>query len=464
MKRIRWSRSTFNGQLGEIINVRMTRVSGSTNPFLRLISPDGEVLAVDDNSGGDNAALLRNILLPSTGTYLIQASGGLTQVDTVFCYSFNAALVTPVFITPTPLVPVVEVLTPTLATAISGRNLLEDHVPLLGSISRLGDFDAYSLSAAAGQHITVGVSPQGDGGLQPNIEIIGPDGDVVASANPTTSAAEGDALVADFPIRVTAVYRVHITGLNETTGDYLVSFGFGTTREDVQHGRTLSDELYNGRLSKRGLRDVWSLFLNAGDVIAASVTPADASFDPVLEFALANDESPDDTSDNVIAQDDNSGGNGAALITQAIAPQTGLYHLRVSAAGAVSVGSYTMVWHYVNAAPTATPMPGVVPLFTVQDVVPQDTYLFYPFQGQLGQQIQVRVRAMPNSTLDAVAALLDTSGEVIASADDSDGTLNPRFTFTLPSNGTYMVRINGYLSEGAFELVVERLFPLQAGS
>lgn len=229
-------------------------------------------------------------------------------------------------------------------------------------------------------------------------------------------------------------------------------------------GRTLSDEFYNGSLPKRGLRDVWSLFLNVGDVIAASVTPSNNSFDPVLEFALAADETPDDTSDNVIAFDDNSGGDGAALIAQATAPQTGLYHLRISAAGAASIGSYSLVWRYVNAAPTPTPMPGVVPMFTIHDTVPQDTYLFYPFQGQTGQQIQVRVRAMPNSTLDAVAALLDLNGEVIASADDSDGTLNPRFTFTIPADGTYTVRLNGYLSAGAFELVVERLFPLQAGS
>jgi hypothetical protein len=135
----------------------------------------------------------------------------------------------------------------------------------------------------------------------------------------------------------------------------------------------------------------------------------------------------------------------------------------VSAAGAASVGNYTLVWRYINAAPTPTPMPGVVPMFTVQDVLPRDTYRFYPFQGQQGQQIQIRVRAVPNSLLDPVAALLDPDGEEIVSVDDSDGTLNPRFTFTIPENGTYTVRVNGYLSEGAFELVVERLFPLQAG-
>jgi hypothetical protein len=454
---------TFEGASGQIVNIRLARLSGNADPFLRLISPDGIVLAVDDNSGGDDSALLRNVPLPEDGEYMVQVSGNGMTGGYNITLSFDTISVTPVFVTPTPRIDIVEVLTPTLATAISGRNLLEDHIPLIGSISRVGDFDSYSLSAAAGQHITVGVSPLNDSALQPHVEIVGPDGDVVTSADPSTSAADGDALIANFPIRVTAVYRVHITALEESLGDYQVSFGFGISREDVMRGRTLSDEIYNSSIPKRGLRDVWSLFLNAGDVIAASATPVDNNFDPILEFALANDETPDDTTDNIIDSDDNSGGDGAALLAQVTAPQTGLYHLRIAAAGTASVGAYTLVWRYINAAPTPTPMPGVVPIFTIDDVMPADTYLFYPFQGQTGQQIQIYVRALPNSNLDPVAALLDESGEVIASADDSDGTLNPRFMFTIPANGTYTVRINGYLSQGAFELTVDRLFPLQSG-
>jgi hypothetical protein len=455
---------TFEGQSGQLVTLQLARVSGNHDPFLRLISPEGRELAVDDNSGADGTALLRNIPLSIDGEYRVQASGKGRTGGYSLVMTFDFVAVTPVFVTPTPLVALVEVLTPTLATAVSGRNQLQDHVPLIGSISRQGDFDRYSLFAAVGEHITVGVSPLAGSTLQPNIELIGPDGDVVAAADPTTSAANGDALVANFPVRITATYSLHVTGLENSTGDYVVSYGRGVSREEVMRGRTLADEIYEGSLQRRGLRDVWSLFLNAGDVIAAAATPNDSSFDPVLEFALASDESPDDTMDNLIASDDNSGEAGAALIVQATAPQTGLYHLRVTAAGAVSIGSYNLVWRYINAAPTPTPLPGVVPLFTVQDVVPRDTYLFFPFQGQRGQQLQFRVRAANNSTLDPVAALLDDTGEVIASADDSDGTLNPRFTFTIPANGTYTVRINGYLSEGEFELVVERLFPLQSGS
>lgn len=58
---------TFEGASGQVVNIRLARLSGNADPFLRLISPDGAVLAVDDNSGGDDSALLRNVVLPENG-------------------------------------------------------------------------------------------------------------------------------------------------------------------------------------------------------------------------------------------------------------------------------------------------------------------------------------------------------------------------------------------------------------
>ncbi|NWF69970.1 MAG: hypothetical protein HXY40_12865 [Chloroflexi bacterium] len=451
---------TFEARAGQMVSISMARVSGTLDPYLLLISPSGEPLAVDDNNGVDGGALLRNIPLPVSGVYRVQASGkGFTGGYSIQLL-FNPQPVTPVFSTPAPAAPQVEVLTPTLATAVSGRNRLEDHVPLLGSISRAGDIDIFSFFAAAGERISVGVSPAGDGALRPNIDIIGPDGEVIASANADNSAAGDDALVANVPIRSTAVYSVYITGLENTMGDYVVSYGRGVSREDVQQGRTIADQAFVGTIPRRGLRHVWSLYLNAGDIIAVAVTPDDESFDPVLEFALANDDTPDDTTDNVIARDDNSGGARAALIAQVSAPASGLYHIRITAAGAASVGAYTMIWRYINAAPTATPLPGVVAIFSIAETVPPNTYLFYPFQGQAGVEMQIRVVGQAGSGLDPVVAVLDPAGQVIAEADDSDGTLNPRLTLTLPENGTFTVRVAGYSgSSGGFTLTVERLFP-----
>ncbi|MBC7871477.1 MAG: pre-peptidase C-terminal domain-containing protein, partial [Chitinophagaceae bacterium] len=71
--------------------------------------------------------------------------------------------------------------------------------------------------------------------------------------------------------------------------------------------------------------------------------------------------------------------------------------------------------------------------------------------------VRIRVLATDGTTFDPVAALLDPAGTVIAEADDSEG-LNPVMTLELPADGTYSVRVNGYLTSGAYTVLVEELF------
>jgi hypothetical protein len=136
-----------------------------------------------------------------------------------------------------------------------------------------------------------------------------------------------------------------------------------------------------------------------------------------------------------------------------------LYHLRVTAAGGFGSGSYALVWHYINLAATATPQPGSLPILTFSDSITPGTYQFYTFQGSAGQQVEIQVVAKPGSDFDPVAALVGLDGQVITEADDDGDDLNPRFTTILPADGTYRVRVNGYLTGGAFTLTVKALYP-----
>jgi hypothetical protein len=90
--------------------------------------------------------------------------------------------------------------------------------------------------------------------------------------------------------------------------------------------------------------------------------------------------------------------------------------------------------------------------------VEEGGYRFYPFQGAAGERIRLRVTAQPGSALDSVAAVLGPEGQVLAEDDDSGGNLNPYLEVTLPADGTYTVRINGYLSSGDFVLTIERIY------
>ncbi len=444
----------FNGETNEYVTIQMGRVNGTVDPILTLYTPQGNAMATDDNSGGNRAATIRNILLPQEGVYSIAAEGDGFPGSYWISLSVGEIVlpVTPIIRIPTPT-PFAETLTPDVPTAVIG-NRLEDHVPVSQVISNEGEFDRFPIFAAAGEYLTIGVSPLGLSAFEPYVEIFGPTGELVASASTTDGIAARDALIPMMPVPLTGVYVVFVKGLDdESTGDYSVSYGIGPSRENTLRGLTEPDSVYNGEIIRRGLRDVWSLYLNAGDIITAAVSPSTNTLDPFLELV-----GPDGS---LVATDDNSGGGFNPLINSATAPVSGLYRLRVTPVNAATSGPYTLVWRYVNIAPTPTTAPELIPIMDYDDFVPENTYLFYPFHGRAGQQVLVRVNAGAGSTLDPVAAVLGPDGNVIAEQDDREGSLNPRFFVELPEDGTYTVRVNGYLSSGPFQLNV---FLLAGGS
>jgi hypothetical protein len=437
----------FNGQGGEYVTIQMGRVNGTIDPILTLYTPLGVPMATDDNSGGNLAATIRNIVLPEDGVYSVAAEGDGFPGSYWISLSVGEILLP---VTPTIRIgtatPYSETLTPGVSTAIPGGTL-EDHVPVSQAIYEAGDFDRFPISAAAGQFLTIGASPLGLSQFEPYVEIYGPGGDLVASASSRDGLAGKDAFIPMMPVSLTGVYMMLVKGADEaSTGDYYVSYGVGPSREDTLRGLTQPDTVHNGTIIRRGLRDVWSLYLNAGDIITATVSPSNDTLDPFLELVA-----PDGT---VVAMDDNGGGGRNPLINSISASVSGLYRLRVTPVEAATNGPYTLVWRYVSIGPTATPVPALIPILDYDDFATAETYLFYPFQGRAGQRVLIDVAALRDSPLDPVAALLGPDGVVIVEQDDWDGHLNPSFFVDLLEDGTYTVRVNGYLSSGGFRLRV----------
>jgi hypothetical protein len=64
---------TLNGAAGQSVTIWCSPASGSeTDPRIKVLDPNGNEIASDDDSGGDYSALISNLVLPSTGTYRIQ--------------------------------------------------------------------------------------------------------------------------------------------------------------------------------------------------------------------------------------------------------------------------------------------------------------------------------------------------------------------------------------------------------
>ncbi len=438
----------FSGEAGQFASIRMAKLSGSVDPSVTLFGPEGQPLAYDDNSGGDLDAYLSNVRLPANGQYIIQASGDGLSGD------YRIELVTGATRVPvTPNIPQPSA-TPTPTETAEPRNdRLLDHLPVTGRILNVGDFARYPIVTRQGDVITVGVSPTSGETLKPQIELYNPQGQLVASANSASSNAGGDALIASYPVAEAGTYVALVRADRTETGEFVISYGLGDSRADVQRGPARPDQPNNGAVPRPGLRDVWTVMLNAGDTITATVGALAPSLDPALDII-----GPDGS---ILAADDNSGVDGRnPLIRSARAPVSGAYALRVSGSHAASSGPYALIWRIIVAAPTATSPAASVTIMTADDVAPPQKYLFYPFQGQTGQHIIIRVMARPGSDLDPVVALVDSSGTVLAQADDGpNGDMNPMLDLVIPADATYRVRVNGYgTSSGGFTLTVDSVY------
>ena len=443
---------TIEGRSGQYLGIEVRGIADAVDPVAHLYGPDGNEVAADDNSGGGVTAMLRNVRLAADGLYSLQVWGhgfsGTYQIN--LNVSQNPTVVTPQeAIVPTATATPQEPLVPTLQAAISGQ-ALEERVPLLGSLERVGDFDRYPFRMVQGQLFTLGVRPDAGSALVPRLELYDPEGSLIYTATLANSNAEGDALIPALLAAQNGLYIAFVSGERNTLGNYIISYGVGFSREDSRRGLTIPDQIYTSEITRRGLGEVWSLDLNQDDVISAAASPLTVILDPLLELIA-----PDGT---VVATDDNSGGGRDAFIASARAPVSGRYRLRVSAVKAAADGSYTLVWRIINRAPTATPAPGTTLIMSYADVIPENTYQFYPFYAEAGTRVAIHVTAQAGSSLDPVAVLLAPDGSEIAAGDDGANDLNPYFTATLPADGSYRVRVNGYLSSGAFTVTVEQVY------
>jgi hypothetical protein len=287
---------------------------------------------------------------------------------------------------------------------------------VIGAIERADSFDRYFIEAQAGDILTIGAYSVDGSPL--HLEFYNPAGELMIA---TGSNQQGQALIPGIGVLEAGTYSVYIS---ETT-TYVVGYGRGMTYIDYRRGTaTLDSPMIGGDIP--GYRDLWWITLSAGDVVELSAPGASL---------------------HIVAPDGGTAeGDNAVQFTAA---QSGGYSVYGEGT------NYLFRWRYVTAAPTQPPP---VLILSADDALPPQTYLYYPFQGETGRRIRVRVEAL-DASFDPVAALLDPEGNVIAEGDDSDGSLNPNFEALLPVDGTYTLRINGYGDVGGAVRVRIELLP-----
>ncbi|KXK14349.1 MAG: putative subtilase-type serine protease precursor [Chloroflexi bacterium OLB15] len=436
-----WS---FNGDAGSTITLAASGESGDLDPAVALYDPSGRIMAMDDDAGEGDNALLMNIRLAEDGIYYAQIFGDTGAGSYALTLTFGEQAQTAATLMPT--------VTPTFITgmvtpqpASSGQPLV-DHVPVLGRIEQPDDFQRYVFEARPGDVFTIAAGPTAGSRILPHVQLVNPAGEVVFE-QAARGDAGGDALIPAVGVIEGGVYSVFVTTDANSTGDYFIAMGYGDSHTDALRGEIFENTPVDAVLEKRGLRDVWYMPLNAGDVIRAEVVSLSGGFAPALAIIAPNGA--------VIAE--TSANQGVPVTLGDITSlTTGIYAIHITGENAGSYGAYRLIWTHTSAAPEPTARGAAITILEAADTITANTYHHYAFQGTAGEMIRVEVIAFAPG-LDPVATLLDSAGNVLANADDTNG-LNPVFEAVLPADGTYFVQVNGYNgTEGAARVTVERV-------
>lgn len=442
---------TFDARAGQIARLHLTAVNGIAQPLMSLLSPEGVIMASDMFSDNGNNPLLQNIPLIDGGTYTVKIeAAGNPGLYTLRLDLNNAPIpLTPTVIITPSAIPLTPVLTPEYPVAERGVRL-SANAPVSDQIREATDLNTHSFYAYQGDSLTVGVAPLTDSALVPKIELIDPDGNLVDTASGGSTPIDRDAVISGHVAPIEGPYTVYVTGDGGTVGAYLISFGYESARFDIMRGELPPDVPTVAAFERRATADVWHFYLNAGDVVSASVLPLDTTVAPVLEFVREDGA--------LLGVDRDSGGERSPQINGVRAPESGFHYLRVRPLTPAQLGAYQITWRYLDFAPTPTPPAGTLPLLAVNGEVEAGGYVFYPFYAEAGQTIKIYANAVIGSPIDPVAALIAPDGRTLGGSDDAPDSLNAFFEVSLTETGTYQVRVNGYLSGGSFALYVERIF------
>lgn len=435
---------TFAGQAGSYVTLALAAAESSLlDPVIYLYGPDGSAIAMDDNAGEGTSALLHDIRLPASGEYIVQALSKVTRDSDAGIYrlSFDQNAAPALFVgstpAPTPTVPFGTIVP--LAT-----DRLTERIPASGIIDRPGAVRRYLFSGFANDIVTIGGYAAIGSAVQLRLQLISPTGEALFE----TSALRENGGVAIVPLillPITGSYSIYVTAENDTTGDFLLAYGRGEAHSEVLRGSLPANTSANGYLPGRGWSDVWSLYLHAGDVLRAAITSQTPRFDPAAALSA-----PDGT---ILVRDDNTA-DGINPLINYTASVSGWHTLTVTAASAGSYGAYAVSWSYLAQAATPTPRSASRSLLSAAELLPPQTYLYFPFQSPAGGRVTIYVDGF--GAVDPVAEILNAAGEVVAQGDDSIGSLNPLFDAELIPYTTYTLRVSGYGgSSGAIEVRVE---------
>ncbi|HUN05738.1 MAG TPA: PPC domain-containing protein [Aggregatilineales bacterium] len=266
-------------------------------------------------------------------------------------------------------------------------------------------------------------------------------------------AAEGSGSVLDLTLTRSGLMYIYITSYSGlSTGDYTLRVSSPALQVDdvssIVYGQTIEDELDSEVDSVP-----FAFEGSTGDEIR--ITLNSSEFDAFLTLETLDGEQ--------LANDDNSAGESDAQI-DFILPEDGTYVIQVLDAFGGESGAFSLTLNQLeNGVVIDAPAPTAAPVIEVpstgEDIALgssvegqlDGTALSYRFEGSADQAILI---VLTSDDFDPFLTLLDSSGTVLETDDDSAGNLNALIEFTLPADDTYTIEVGSFFdgARGAYNL------------
>lgn len=433
----------FDGRVEEVIALSMSSDDGDLDPYLLLTDEQGTILALSDDDGPDNDALIASKRIPADGRYFVIATRfGQEHGNTTGNYTL---------------------LLERVGAGGSETTFLRYGDSVLGRVTLDEPLVFYFLRAERGDVVNITLN-RTSGNLDPLLDLATADGRVLVS-NDDDPLAEGtlDAGIINYTVLETGVYLIVATHFGREAGDTEGSYVLSVTQTPPEElgARPEEARLIDYGAAVEGAVDddvpvrYYRFDARRGDVITVTLSAESSNLNPVVKLADANLV-------EIIENDDGGGGVDARIAAYTV-PVDGTYYLlatRYREAEGQTTGTYTL---QLNGRPGVVGGQALEIAYgaevsgLIEDGHSLEEYVFF---GQQGDVIQI-VMERASDNLDALVTLYDSDRKQIAFDDDSGGDQNALIErFVLPRDDMYILVASRYerdlgTTSGAYILKLE---------
>ncbi|MCA9979621.1 MAG: PPC domain-containing protein [Anaerolineales bacterium] len=403
----------FNTEQGRYATITLAPGSGSSDLTLTLLSPSGRTIAQQDNGYGGDTEVLADVLLPESGSYIIQVAEFFNEADS---YTLSVAISDePVY---------------------SGGGRIEIGQEIEATLRPNGE-DIWTFSGAEGGTISLVLTPMDD--FDALFTLFAPDGSEIRTSDEGYS---GDTeIFAGYTLPVTGDYTVVVNSFGENGGTY--SLAIDEDSQEVGNYYDAGDLAY-GAIEREILRtdEVHAWFVNgrAGDEIALGVRPLNDILDLDVWLVILDEDSVRrlDMRDETLA--------GEMEQIDYVLPRDGQYLVLVQdffgEAGEYEIELTVSGENYLVTAGE------LLPNQTIEATLPSGRGAVWTFSGAEGDTISIEL--VPDSPeIDLVMSLRDPNDRPAVQVDDTlAGNPERLEAFTLTAEGTWLLVVQEYYDAG----------------